>query len=105
PCPTRRSSDLAVVRVQDEFDSRNVVWDGHPGLGAHLRNARSFMGKYGQIIRKPGRGSNKKIDAAVCFIGARMLARIVQNKPEKDDSSRRKAGDVWIPPSFRNRRR
>jgi hypothetical protein len=95
----------AVVRVQDEFDSRNVVWDGHPGLGAHLRNARSFMGKYGQIIRKPGRGSNKKIDAAVCFIGARMLARIVQNKPEKDDSSRRKAGDVWIPPSFRNRRR
>lgn len=95
----------AVVRVQDEFDSRNVVWDGHPGLRAHLSNARAFMGKYGQIIRKPGRGSNKKIDAAVCFIGARMLARIVQNKPEKDDSSRRKAGDVWIPPSFRNRRR
>jgi phage terminase large subunit-like protein len=93
-----------VVRLQDEFDSRNVVWDGHPGLRQHLRNARTFMGKYGMIIRKPGRGSKKKIDAAVCFVGARMLARVVQNKPELEPTGRQ-AGSVWIPPSYRNRRR
>lgn len=94
----------AVVRLQDEFDSRAVVWDGHPGLRQHLRNARTFMGKYGLIIRKPGRGSSKKIDAGVCFVGARMLARIVQNRPEKEPTGRQ-AGSVWIPPSYRNRRR
>lgn len=94
----------AVVRLQDEFDSRNVVWDGHPGLRQHLRNARTFMGKYGMIIRKPGRGSKKKIDAAVCFAGARMLARVVQNRPEQEPTGRQ-AGTVWIPPSYRNRRR
>lgn len=95
----------AVVRLQDEFDSRNVSWDGHPGLRQHLRNARTFMGKYGMVLRKPGRGSKKKIDAAVCFVGARMLARLVQNKPEQPESRARKAGTVWIPPSFRDRRR
>jgi len=94
----------AVVRAADEFDSRNVVWDGHPGLRQHLRNARRFMGKYGLVLRKPGRGSSKKIDAAVCFVGARMLARIVQNKPEQEPTGRQ-AGTVWIPPSYRNRRR
>lgn len=92
----------AVVRMQDDFDSRNVTWCGHPGLRQHLRNARTFMGKYGQIIRKPGRGSNKKIDGAVCVIGARMLARLVQNRPEKEDTGR-KPGEAWIPPSFRRR--
>src|SRR5690606_15052148 len=61
-----------VVRLQDEFDSRNVIWDGHPGLRQHLRNARTFLGKHGMVIRKPGRGSNKKVDAAVCFAGARL---------------------------------
>lgn len=94
-----------VVRLQDEFDSRNVVWDGHPGLRQHLRNARTFLGKHGMVIRKPGRGSNKKVDAAVCFAGARLLARLVQNRPEKPESNARKAGSVWIPPSFKNRRR
>ena len=94
----------AVVRIQDEFDSRAVVWDGHPGLRSHLRNARTFMGKYGMIIRKPGRGSSKKIDAAVCFIGARMLARIVQNRPEKEETGPQ-AGPAWVPPSYRRGRR
>lgn len=95
----------AVVRAQDEFDSRNVLWDGHPALKQHLRNARTFMGQYGIVLRKAGRGSKKKIDAAVCFVGARMLSRLVANKPEQSESKGRKAGDVWIPPSYRNRRR
>lgn len=94
----------AVVRIRDEFDSRRVIWDGHPGLRQHLRNARTFMGKYGMILRKPGRGSSKKIDAAVCFVGARMLARIVGNKPEQEEKGPQ-PGPAWIPPSARRGRR
>lgn len=87
----------AIVRAEDEFDSHNVTWDGHPGLRAHLRNARTFMGKYGKVLRKPGRGSSRKIDGAVCFVGARMLARLVQNKPEKDEKREKQPGETWIP--------
>ncbi len=91
----------AVVRIRDEFDSRSVIWDGHPGLRQHLRNARTFMGKYGMTLRKAGRGSSKKIDAAVCFVGARMLSRLVANKPEKDKTVGKQAGEVWVPASFK----
>ncbi len=56
------------------------VHDGHPALRAHLRNARESRGPDGVSIRKSGRNSNKKIDLAVCLIGARMLRRVVLNQ-------------------------
>jgi hypothetical protein len=89
----------AVVRFGDQMDERSIVWDGHPGLRSHFRNARRFMGQYGMIVRKPGRGSSKKIDAAVCAIGASMLARLVMlEAPEKD--TEKKPGRVWVPANF-----
>lgn len=94
----------AVVRTMDEFDSQTLVWDGHPDLRQHLRNARTYMGLHGIVLRKAGRGSSKKIDAAVCFVGARMLARIVNNKPEKEPTGPQ-PGPAWIPPSYRRKRR
>ena len=83
----------AVVRTADEFDMREVVWDGHPTMRIHLRNARRAMTPAGLSIRKPGRGSARKIDLAVCFVGARMLRRLMQNKGIEQTSEK----DVWIP--------
>lgn len=90
----------AVVRFADDMDMRDVVWDGHPGLRSHFRNARRFMGMHGMIIRKPGRGSGRKIDAAVCAVGARMLARLVTLQKETSQTGRQ-SGEVWVPSRFR----
>lgn len=80
PAKQRIFSD-GVVRFADEMDLQTVLWDGHPVLRTHLRNARrSWSGAGGLSIRKPARGGRRKIDAAVCAIGARMLARLVTIK-------------------------
>lgn len=85
----------AVVRFADEMDSHNITWDGHPELRAHLRNARRAWGVGGLTIRKPARGSHRKIDLAVCAVGARMLARKVRlaGVEIEDDG----AGAIWVP--------
>lgn len=83
-----------VVRFADEMDLQTVVWDGHPVLWTHMRNARRSWGGIGGLsIRKPARGGRRKIDAAVCAIGAKMLARLVMLKGlDKEES---KAGNGW----------
>jgi hypothetical protein len=54
--------------------------DGHPALRAHLKNARRSPTATGKIsIRKPSRGSRRKIDIAACVIGAQMLRRVALN--------------------------
>lgn len=88
----------AVVRFSDDVDAGTFSWDGHPGLRDHLRNARRSWGRYGMVVRKPSRGGSRKIDAAVCAIGARMLARLVKIKGLEDTGP--KAGNVW----YRGRR-
>lgn len=70
----------AVVRFRDEMEDHDFAWDGHPVLREHMRNAKAYMGVYGMVIRKPSRGGTRKIDAAVCAVGAKMLARLVSIK-------------------------
>jgi hypothetical protein len=75
---------LAAQRVQKEFEDHLVTFDGHPALRQHLKHARynPFTGS----IAKEHRESAKKIDLAVCFIGARMLRRVLLNSPPKKRS-------------------
>jgi hypothetical protein len=47
-------------------------------LRQHLENAKRAPGRYGVSLRKEHRESARKIDLAVCAIGARMLRRAVQ---------------------------
>jgi hypothetical protein len=47
-------------------------------LKQHLENAKRAPGRYGVSLRKEHRESARKIDLAVCAIGARMLRRAVQ---------------------------
>lgn len=66
--------------------------DGHPALVAHMKNARRFPTEHGISLMKDGRESKKKIDLAVCAVGARMLRRIVLNRglePEPEP------GTIW----------
>ena len=57
-----------------------LTLDGHPKLVQHLRNARDYPTKWGHSLSKEMRDSVRKIDLAVCAVGARMLRRIVLNK-------------------------
>ena len=82
----------AVVRFADEMDVHGCVWDGHPELRLHLQHARRSWGRAGLTIRKPARGGTRKIDAAVCAVGAKMLARLAALKAEVEE---KKNQEVW----------
>lgn len=52
---------------------------GTAALMKHMANARRAMSKFGITLMKENRESAKKIDLAVCAVGARMLRRIYLN--------------------------
>lgn len=87
----------AVVRFRDEMDLQTIRWDGHPTLRIHLRNTRAAWTPAGLSVRKPARGSARKIDLAVCAIGAWMLRRLVLNKGLDE----KPAGRLLLPNSVR----
>lgn len=67
--------------------------DGHPALVQHMQNAYRAPGEHGISLRKEHRESLKKIDLAVCAVGARMLRRIVLNRGL--DEPEKQAGTFW----------
>lgn len=50
---------------------------GDARLSQHVSNARRAVNRYGFSVRKESRDSQRKIDLAVCAIGARMIRRSV----------------------------
>ena len=66
--------------------------DGHPALLEHLENAHRFPTNDGISLMKEGRESAKKIDLAVCAVGARMLRKVVLNKGVPEE---KKAQPLW----------
>lgn len=60
---------------------RQFTHDGNPALTRHVTNARRRNGRYGTKIGKESKDSPKKIDLAVCMIGARMVRRLVLASP------------------------
>jgi hypothetical protein len=55
---------------------RLVIFKRSATLIEHMRNAKRAPGRYGVSMRKEHRESARKIDAAVCLVGARTLRRI-----------------------------
>jgi len=77
-------------------DEMVLRFDGHPMMRQHLRNARKYEGPSGTSLWKGHRSSSRKIDLAVCAVGARMLRRLVLNKPVVEKAlSGKKSGKVW----------
>lgn len=71
----------AVDRFYRDVLERQVPHDGHKVLRQHIANARRRTNAWGYTIGKEHRESARKIDLAVCAVGARMLRRMVMNSP------------------------
>src|SRR5699024_7597110 len=82
----------AAQKTLEVFESVEIKIDGHPALVAPLSNAEEREDeKNGITLGKESRYSPRKIDLAVCLVGARMLARIDKLGGLDDDG----AGNFW----------
>lgn len=69
--------------------------DGHPAFMDHLRNAKEYPTRDGLTsLFKGGRESSKKIDLAVCAVGARMLRALMVNVGLTEEKGP-KQGKLW----------
>ena len=82
----------AAERFLSEMTARRFTHDGDPRLRQHVRNARRRPNRYGVSLGKEHRESARKVDLAVCAVGARMLRRMIQNK---DTGTKQRSGKVW----------
>jgi hypothetical protein len=73
----------AVKRTHADVLERTLVHDGHKVLRTHVINARRRTNRWGITIGKEHRESARKIDLAVCMVGARMLRRMILNSPKR----------------------
>lgn len=77
-----------------EIQQGGLTHDGNPVLTRHVVNARRRTNKWGISIGKESPGSPRKIDAAVCAIGARMVRRLVLAEQAKRKPKRTRTGRV-----------
>ena len=75
----------AAELCEAEIADRAFTHDGDSRVARHVTNARRRPNRYGVSIGKESKDSPKKIDAAVCVVGARMARRVhlATAKPER----------------------
>lgn len=93
----------AAEQVVEDFETLNDIEeyepsfqiDGHPVLIQHLKNAIQHIDPrgWGISLSKEQKDSPRKIDAAVCLVGARLLRRIVMNLVEDEETD--DPGEMW----------
>jgi len=88
----QRDFTHAAERFISEVAAQRFTHDGDLRLRQHVRNARRRTSKHGVSMGKEHRESSRKVDLAVCAVGARMLRRAVQNK---DTGQKVRSGRVW----------
>lgn len=76
-----RDFTQACERMEVDVREGDVTHDGDSRLQRHILNARRRPNRYGVSISKEGRESPRKIDLAVCAIGARMARRMLLASP------------------------
>lgn len=85
----------AAEMVRQEIVEGEFTHDGHPATGRHIVNANARYYRDAVTIGKDSPASPRKIDAAVCVIGARMVRRLVladkQWRPKRADEHPRRA--------------
>lgn len=80
----------AAERFVEDVENGDLTHDGNPELARHVKNARRFPTQHGVSLMKDGPESPRKIDLAVCAVGARMLWVLVLNL-----ASKRGTGSIW----------
>jgi hypothetical protein len=65
----------AVTQLANDLEANAAPHHGGSNLVKHMKAAKRREGRYGVTVGKETRQSSKKIDLAVCAIGARMLWR------------------------------
>lgn len=83
---------LATELTEREVLDGEFTHDGDDRVARHVANARRRPNRSGVGVGKESRDSPKKIDAAVCVIGARMVRRQVLGSKEYAKRARRAAG-------------
>lgn len=80
----------AAERFTTDVAAGTLRHDANPLLVQHVRNARRRPNKWGVSLGKEHRESMRKVDAAVCAVGARMMWRLAQTRETKQ-----RRGKVW----------
>ena len=68
----------AVTQAAEDLENGEAPYRDSAVLRRHMKNARRREGRFGITLGKENRSSTRKVDLAVCFVGARMLWRIVR---------------------------
>lgn len=68
----------AVTQAAEDMEAGEAPYRDSAVLRRHMKNARRREGRFGIMLGKESRSSTRKIDLAVCFVGARMLWRLVR---------------------------
>lgn len=84
---------IAAQRFVTEVQDKRFTHDGSRSLRAHVLNARRRPNEWGVSLGKENRDSKRKIDMAVCAVGARMVRRVLLNKTTSTVKPR--SGKVW----------
>lgn len=90
PAHVQQFTDHAERFTSDVAD-RRLTHDGAALLVQHVRNARRRPNKWGVSLGKEHRESPRKIDAAVCAVGARMMRHVAAQLETKKPGT----GRVW----------
>ena len=85
---------MACELTLTEIQERAFTHDGDSRVGRHVVNARRHPNRWGVSIAKESRDSPKKIDAAVCVIGARMARRLLLAKRAAEPVKKPRSGRV-----------
>jgi hypothetical protein len=85
----------AAMRHLVDVKDGEAPFSGESRLVTHSLNARRAPNKYGVSITKEGRESPRKIDLAVCWVGARMVRRLVMASPAWEKRKRRRTGRAY----------
>lgn len=76
-----RDFTAAAERFKVDVQAGDLTHDGDARLARHIANAVQAPNKWGVSVSKESRESPRKIDLAVCAIGARMVRRLVLASP------------------------
>ncbi|MET7752319.1 MULTISPECIES: hypothetical protein [Actinomycetes] len=79
----RLFTEEAELTAKSIDEDKTLIHDGHAGLRLHAHAAKRRPNRWGVSLGKESRDSSKKIDLAVCMVGARMGRRLYLNKTTK----------------------